>query len=509
MRTKFYPYQVIFLLFILVSSCKKDDPKGPDPILNISRTDIEVGNDVGYTDTVVIQSNIDWTISVSDGANAWLSVDPVKKAAGDSTIVTIKVTAANTSPSQTATLTITPAGSNLQPFQVNITRKAYSLVWQKCYGGSAMDESLGTALLPNGQFVTTGYSFSTDGDALGNTIANPYQIIGWALRAGSDGKVLWQKQNKDIVGISWSVVAASDGGTVITSRFKVVKLDANGNIVWSKSYLGSFYKETHKIINTADGGYLIAGSANSNDGVMATQGDPNLFVVKLDANGNYVWGKSYGVVEMLLPTGLAVCSDGGYVVCGSSTAASTGHGWQDYLIVKIDANGNKVWSKTYGGSSGETVMSIIGDTDGGCIVTGRTSSSDGDVTGRRNGTDADMWTIKLSKDGQLTWQVAAGGPNDDAGKSLVRLPDGNIAIGGYTNDQGIFNQTTADVWVVIMNNSGKIVWQKTFGSTSLDYNAAIDVTADGSILVTNNTKGNDGDVSGNHGAQDIWAFKLK
>jgi hypothetical protein len=513
------------LLFVLGYSCKKDDTPTPDPLLNISRTNIEVGNDVDYTDTVLIQSNLDWSISVSAGATAWLSVDPVKKS-GDSTVVTIKVTAANASPAQTATLTITPAGSDVQPRQINITRKAYNLVWKKCYGGTDEDQCYGTAILPNGQFVIAGSSFSTDGDALGNSGAN----WGWVVRAGSDGNKLWQKELGGVGGYFRSVVASPDGGTVSAgyvvapNRYEdlsVVKLDANGNVVWSKTYGGTLSEIAYRIINTADGGYIIAANSSSKDGdVKTNQGNQDLWVLKLDANGNLVWSKTFGGANEDGVYDITACSDGGYVVCGTTRSNNSGdvpasHGRGEYFVVKMDANGNKIWSKTYGGSWDETPNAVIADTDGSCIVTGYTTSYDGDLTGRHNDIDNDMWVMKLNKDGQIVWQVWLGGSNNDVAHSMVRLPDGNIAIGGNSDshDNGITgNHGGMDVWVVVVNNTGKILWQKTFGSSVADFNTSIAAAADGSIVVTNAVTGNDGDVSGNHGAgwgNDAWVLKLK
>jgi hypothetical protein len=523
MRTKLFPpYQVIFLLLVLGASCKKDDDKGPDTILNISRTNIELGNDVGYTDTVVVQSNSYWTISVSDGANAWLSVEPVKRAAGDSTIVTIKTTEVNTSASQTATLTITPTGSNAQSRQINITRNAYSLVWQKCYGGTGDDKCYSTALLSYGQFVTTGSSNSVDGDALGNNS----NITGWVLRAGSDANKIWQKQMGGLRTAYQSIVASPDGGTVSVgytftanrgTDLTVVKFDGNGNVVWNKTYGGSSSDFAYRIINTADGGFLVTGDTFSKDGdVKSNKGGFDSWVIKLDANGNLVWEKTFGGAKDDIYTAVTACPDGGYILLLSTNSNNSGdvpinHGGNDsydILGIKIDANGNKVWSKTFGGSSDEEISSAISDTDGGCILVGYTTSTDGDVVGR-SGTKSDMWVLKLTKDGQIGWQAALGGSGVDVGNSIARLPNGNVIIGG-NSDSGITgNHGLTDVWVTAINNTGKILWQKTFGSSGIDENTCINAMADGSILVTNIVSGYDGDVTGNHGNKDTWIFKLQ
>ncbi|OQP56052.1 hypothetical protein A4H97_20950 [Niastella yeongjuensis] len=524
MRTKFYPYLVIFLLFILGYSCKKDDANSADPALNISRTDLQVGNDAGYTDTVVIQSNIDWTLSVSDEASAWLSVDPVKKTAGDSTIVTIKVIAANNSSSQTATITITPAGSDLQPRQINITRKAYNLVWQKCYGGSEDDLCFGTALLPNGQLVTAGMAYSTDGDLAGLT----YYPTGWVMGAGSDGNRLWQKKVEPI-GVQYrSITTSPDGGTVSLgyaaasqtywyTDFFVVKFDANGNLVWNKQYGGLLAETPVKIISTADGGYVLAGTTYSNDGDFSTNhGGVDICIIKIDANGGVVWQKTFGGDKDENIGTIGACSDGSFIVYGMTASNNSGdvgtnHGINDLLVIKIDASGNKIWSKTLGGSRAEIPAAVIGDTDGGCIVTASTMSTDGDLA-MRSGSDIDTWVVKFTKDGQIGWQSILGGTGVEVPTDMERLPNGNIALAGsIVSTDGVVTGSHGggDVWVAVLNSWGKIVWQKAFGSTLSDNTQDVTTGADGSIMVTSLVNGNDGDVSGNHGKRDTWIFKLQ
>ncbi|MBO9200819.1 MULTISPECIES: BACON domain-containing protein [Niastella] len=518
MLTNPFPSFIICLLLILGYSCKKD-AKGPDPILNISRTDIEVGNDVGYTDTVVIQSNIDWKVNVSD---TWLSVDPLTNATGDTTILTIKIIAANITGAQTATVTITPVGWNGQNRQINITRKAYGLAWQKCYGGSEIEDIYSTTIFPNGQFVSTGYSNSTDGDASGNM----GEMSGWTFRATSDGNLLWQRKINQI-GVGYRSIAASpDGGAVGLGNLNaanqfldldVIKYDAAGNVMWNNKYGGESHDFARAIISTPDGGCLASGNTYSKTGdFISNRGGSDLLVVKFNANGGVVWTKTFGGAGDEYIATTAVSSDGGYVIVGYTSSNNSGdvganHGDQDLLVLKIDANGNKVWSKTIGGSRLELSSSIIGDTDGGCIVMGQTNSVDGDVVGR-SGSNNDMWVVKLTNDGQIGWQACLGGSKDDIGNSMVRLPNGNIAISSTSNstDRGITgNHGSTDIWVVVLNNSGKTLWQKTFGSSAYDGNCGIAAWADGSMLVTNTANANDGDVSGNHGKSDTWIFKLQ
>lgn len=525
MCKKLFLFSFIFLV-VFGYSCKKEDA-GPvaEPMLNISRSAVDVGTYAGFTDTVTVHSSVEWSISLSDGAAAWLSVDPVKGESADSTIIKITVTAASTSSSQTATITITPANPDVPSRQINVSRKSYSLVWQKCFGGSDDDYASATAAFPNGQFVTVGFAGSTDGDAVGNPA---FSSSGWVIRLGSDANKVWQK-----LMTSWSVsyksvVANADGSTVSLGDyfpgtgvdFGITKLDANGTLVWNKVYGGTNDDQSSTVIATSDGGYLVAGLTNSQDGhIKLNHGGYDIWVLKLDANGMLVWEKTFGGAGDEYVTGVAPCSDGGYMLCGTTKSSNSGdvpatRGREDFFIVRMDANGNNVWSKTYGGSRTDGSGSIISDANGGFIVTGTTNSSDGDLVARPANSNVDIWTFKLNNEGEIVWQTVLGGSEPDMGNSLVRLPDGKIAISGGTlsADGDVTGyHGNLDCWVVVLSSTGKKLWQRAFGSSGIEYESQITATADGSLLVTGNTMGNDGDVSGNHGIgyTDIWLFKLQ
>jgi hypothetical protein len=517
----------LIFLVVLGYSCKKEDAEPvAEPMLNISRSTVDVGNDAGFTDTVIVHSNVEWSISLSDGAAAWISVDPIKSESADSTIVKITVTNTSTSPSQVATITITPANPDLPSRQINVSRKSYSLVWQKCFGGSDDDYGNETAVFPNGRFVTVGYTDSNDGDLVGNSV-NP--LSGWLLGLAGDASKVWQKLVTYLGAFYASVVANADGSSVsvgyyypgnTAADFLITKLEANGNLLWSRAYGGTNYDHGSNVIATADGGYLVAGITNSQDGhIKINHGGYDIWVLKLDANGTLVWEKSFGGSGDEYVSGIALCSDGGYMLNGATKSSNSGdvpanRGRDDIFIVKIDASGNKVWTKTYGGSLTDASGSIISDASGGFIVTGTTNSSDGDLKSRPANSNVDMWTFKINNDGEIVWQTILGGSEPDWGNSLVCLPDGKIAVlGGTLSADGDVTayHGSSDLWVVVLSSTGKKLWQRSFGSSGIDHESHITATTDGSLLVTGETMGNDGDVSGNHGIgyNDIWLFKLQ
>ncbi len=525
MRMKIFLYPFVVLTLIHCWACKKD--KDVDPILSVSRSVIEVGNYADYSDTVKVSANVAWTINVNEEAKSWLLVVPSESMKGDSEIVIIKVLKDNYLPSQTATVTIAPVHSAVPAREITVTRKLFIPEWKKCYGGQVDDVFNAMAVLPNGQIVFSGVSHTGDADAFAYT-GSPK---GWVLRAGNDGNIIWQKQAVTPTGFLEgqfrSVAATSDGGTVsagyVNVNYRVdvsvTRLAADGSLIWNKTYGGTGNDQAYNIISTAEGGYLLSGETNSTDGdIKLNHGASDLWLLKLDANGNVMWEKTFGGTGDEYFGKVTACTDGGYFLCGISKSNNSGdvpasHGDEDFFIVKMDANGNKLWSKMYGGTMREGPGSIIGDTDGGCIVTGYTTSSDGDLVGRPYpNLNFDLWVFKLDKDGQIVWKKTMGGGDADFGTALVRLPNGNIAISGSAASNGgdvTTNRGSYDVWVIVLNSRGNMLWQSTFGSVFSEYNNDIGITSDGSLLVANYVTSDGGDVSGNHGRTDAWVIKLK
>ena len=174
--------------------------------------------------------------------------------------------------------------------------------------------------------------------------------------------------------------------------------------------------------------------------------------------------------------------------------------------------GNKVWQRCLGGSDFDIAYSIQQTTDGGYIFAGGTNSNNGDVSGYHGG-DGDIWVVKLDSAGNKLWQRCLGGSGIELWLSSVeQTSDGGYVVIGTTgsNDGNVSgNKGLWDVWVVKLNSTGSLVWQKCLGGTSVDYGFSIQQTFDGGYVLAGLTASNDGDVSGNHGGIDIWVAKLK
>jgi hypothetical protein len=297
-----------------------------------------------------------------------------------------------------------------------------------------------------------------------------------------------------------SIIQTSDGGyaiTGITQSFGagewdvyLVKLDAHGNLQWTKTIGGKKEDVGASLIQTSDGGYAITGSTRS-----FGAGEADVYVVKLDANGNLQWTKTIGGKKEDVGTSLIQTSDGGYAIAGSTR--SFGAGEADVYVVKLDAKGNLQWTKTIGGENNDWGLSLIQTSDGGYAITGATTSF--------GAGKADVYVVKLDANGNLQWTKTIGGPRGDWGFSLIQVSDGGYAITGITSSDGLaayFGPAEADVYVVKLDANGNLQWTKTIGGPEHDRGISLIQTSDGGYAIAGSTQ------SFGAGEWDIYVVKL-
>ncbi len=442
-------------------------------------------------------------------------------------------------------------------------QEAPDIQWQKCLGGSNDEWAYHISQTTDGGYIVAGETSSNDSDVSGNH--GNYDM--WVVKLDDSGNIQWQK----CFGGSGSegakfVQQTADGGYIVAgytdfndgdvsgnhdtissySDMWVVKLDGSGNIQWQKCLGGSNEDRASSIQQTTDGGYIVAGYASSNDGDVSgwhngtnNYGYPtyDMWVVKLDDSGNIQWQKCLGGSSSDVAYSIQQTADGGYIVAGKINSNDgdvsgwhngtdeDGNSTYDMWVVKLDGNGNIQWQKCLGGSNNEWAYHISQTTDGGYIVVGDTYSNDGDVSGWHSGTDnygnstSDMWVVKLDGSGNIQWQKCVGGNNYDAAISIEQTSDGRYIVAGYTysnnGDVSGNHDTTgnySDVWLVKLSSNGDTVWTKCIGGSLWDYAYSIQQTNDGGYIMAGYTRSNDGDVSGYHDTissySDIWVVKL-
>jgi len=284
-------------------------------------------------------------------------------------------------------------------------------------------------------------------------------------------------------------------------------------IEWQKS-IGGPEAYPNSIQQTTDDGYIIAGNSKSNRGdVTGNHGGNDFWIVKLDSAGKIIWQKSLGGSYDDFVSSVIQTTDGGFIAAGSSSSLDgdvTGnHGARDIWVVKLNPSGVIEWQKTYGGSYSEAASAIQQTTDGGYIVAGSSSSKNGDVTGNHGSSDG--WIIKLDSTGIIQWQKSLGGSLSDGANSIQQTTDGGYIVAGDTHSSDgdiTSNHGNGDFWVVKLNSLGVIEWQKTLGGTEYDAAYSVQQTTDGGYVIAGETFSKNGDVIGNHGNADFWVVKL-
>jgi hypothetical protein len=300
----------------------------------------------------------------------------------------------------------------------------------------------------------------------------------------------------------------------VLTIFGMASAAASADLVWQKCLGGSSWDYANSIQQTTDGGYIVAGFAYSNDGdVSGNHGADDCWIVKLDGAGNITWQKCLGGSFWDEAYSIQQTPDGGYIVAGYASSnngnVSGNHGAGDYWIVKLDGAGNIGWQKCLGGGSVDVAYSVKQTTDGGYIVAGFTYSNDGDVSGNHG--RSDYWLVKLDGAGNIAWQKCLGGSSEDEAWSTQQTADGGYIVAGYTysNDGNVSgNHGADDYWIVKLDGAGNITWQKCLGGSSGDEAFSIQQTIDGGYIVAGDASSNDGNVSGNHGGSDYWVLKL-
>jgi hypothetical protein len=331
-----------------------------------------------------------------------------------------------------------------------------NVVWQKIYGVS--DEQVGFFAISIQQTTDGGYIVA---GSLHSYVTERKDM--WILKLDENGDVIWQKTYgvSDTDEYAMSIQQTSDGGYIVAGSFGfpasgfgtflqylqfgdawVLKLDESGNVVWQKTYgrSGEYGEGASSIQQTTDGGYIVAGYT-----VSFGAGECDMWVLKLDENGNVVWQKAYGGQDAEGAMSVRQTADGGYIVAGA-TRFSFGAGIWDMLILKLDSSGNVSWSKTYGGENWEYATAIQQTTDGGYIVVGDTT------TFGVNGNDH-VWLLKLDSSGNISWENSYGTGDVDEGSFVRQTADGGYIVAGGTMSFGV---NFWDIWVLKLNSNGEI-----------------------------------------------------
>lgn len=306
------------------------------------------------------------------------------------------------------------------------------------------------------------------------------------------------------------------------------ELDPYGNILWQKVFGGSLEDDCTAVFQTSDGGYMIGGDSESNISGNKSQnsyGEMDYWIIKLDSNWNIEWDRTYGGDAGDYLKAIIQTEDGGYILAGTSISGISGvktepeiGGAGDIWIVKIGPSGDIIWQNTIGGEFYESSTDIIETSDGGFLCGAYSQSNSSPDKSEDNIGGLDFWLIKLNADGGIVWENTIGGTNSDIPSKIFQTADSGFVIGGYSSSSTSIDKTepnmgaygTSDFWILKTDSNGTILWQNVIGGENDDFLYDFAHVADGGYLATGvSYSGISGDkTDSTFGWGDYWVIKL-
>ena len=439
--------------------------------------------------------------------NASLSYDPDEKITnyqwnfGDgNTLNTTEKTISHSYASKgTYNVTVTVKNNNTAMHSTNrkVTVQQITppqMEWKQTIGGIGFDNANSVQQTCDGGYISAGKTGSY-GSGGGNF---------WLVKTDSNGKEQW---NRTFGGIDYdyarSVMQTFDGGYILAGNTRsygagesdvwLVKTDARGYEQWNRTFGGTDRDSASSVTQSEDGGYILAGETYSYGA-----GRSDVWLVKTDSNGYEQWNTTFGGIDDDRAESVRQTSDGGYILAGGT--GSYGPGWSNVWLIKIDTNGNMQWNQTFGGNGGDWAESVRQTSDGGFIIAGTTTSYGAGYF--------DFWLIKTDSKGKEQWNQTFEGSGDDWAHSVIQTSDGGYVITGKTGalDDNVNydqNDDLDDMWLVKTDSKGNMEWYNSFGSTGFDWANCIQQTSDGGYIIAGKTD------SYRAGDADVWLIKLE
>lgn len=352
--------------------------------------------------------------------------------------------------------------------------QAPDTLWTRTFGGLFNDFGHSVDLANDDGYVVAGETYSLDDGS--------YDIF--LLKLNSSGDTLWSRFFGGIQSEYGNyVISTSDSGYAIIGETRsygagsydiyIIKTDENGDTLWTRSFGGNDYEKGKSIFQTYDGGYIFTGSTRSSG-----LGEEDIFLIKTDSVGIGDWLRVFGGADHDCGNSVVQTPDGGYIIAGETESfgigsldgyvvrtdmyadtlwtgtfggsgddaltciqtasdgayilagytSSFGAGMADGWLIKLDVSGDTLWTRTFGGAGNDYIYSVWQTSDGGYILGGSTESF-----GAING---NVYVIKTDSTGDMLWYWNYGGPGEDGAASIRQTPDSGYIIAGSTTSFG-------------------------------------------------------------------------
>ncbi len=348
--------------------------------------------------------------------------------------------------------------------------------WAKTYGGKEAEGCRAVCLCPDGGYLIVGYTFSQgtgDADVL-------------VIKTDDEGNREWSRTYGGAGTEYGNACLCLQGGYLVTgytSSFGsggkdvyVIRLDNKGKEVWSKTLGGPSWDVGTALCESGDGNFYVCGYTHS-----FGKGEEDVYLAKIDKNGNRLWSKTFGGERLDVANSIFLAKDGGLLIGATSGSFSNN---TDFYLIRTDDQGKEIWSKTYAaegarGHAFDWCNAMAGTRDGGAILTGYSDNLD----------VMDVHVIKTDAEGNEIWSKSFGNkPFSDFGNAVLELEDGSFFVAGTTksivDNKEIYDN---DVFLVKLDSSGNVLWEKSYGGSGTDWASAAAQNGEGDVVVAGYT----------------------
>lgn len=360
----------------------------------------------------------------------------------------------------------------------------FATKWHKTIGNSAEQIAQSIIEVSDGNFLVVGHSKTKHDDS-----------DLFLAKIDVTGRLLWENTiDFPKYQFGESVVEMDNGDFMITGQTNynskgshdlwLLRVDRNGKLIWEHSFGGISYEIGNCISKTSDGGLIISGSIRSKG-----FGNDDIWVLKLNRYGHFVWEKTFGGFNSEKGNSVIEAKNGDFLITGSTS--SLGYGRKDINLLRVSKLGKKVWSKTFGGYLNDEGNEVFETANEEIVIVGSSVSD--------NYPYPQSVIIKTDKNGEVIWENYFGEQKRSAAFALSEMTNGDIAVAGYVHSL----QTSYDIQLTIFNKNGEHYWHETYGGVSSEEANDIIISSDDKIVIAGYTK------SYSKSECDIWTLMLE
>ncbi|UCE23499.1 MAG: T9SS type A sorting domain-containing protein [Candidatus Zixiibacteriota bacterium] len=362
--------------------------------------------------------------------------------------------------------------------------RSQDLLWSNNYGGPYHEFGHACQQTTEGDYLLLGSTYSYGSGSFDIYLVR-VDTLGNKVSSATFGGALTE--------YGYDLHRTSDGGFVIVGSTKsfgagekdvyLIRLNASGQPIWSKTFGGPLDDEGRSVRQTADNGFIICGGTFSSGA-----GYQDVFLIKTDANGNLSWQRTYGGAGGESGSAVRQTADGGYIVVGST--GSFGEGYSSIYVVRTNQNGDSLWATTYGGPRADYGYTVEIARDGGFVFAGATASYGAGSN--------DAYLIKTDPLGTVEWDRTYGGSDDDRVYSIVETGAGNFILGGNT----LSFSSSFNIYIVKADPNGNLIWDQDYGGSESDYCERVFSDMRGNLVVVGRS------FSYSAGGSDMYVLKI-